>query len=64
VGVAAIGLGTLVAGLATSPSADDTLDQAFAKSTRDDTLTGIGGALAAVGGAGIGLSFALPSRGR
>jgi len=60
--VAAIGLGTLVAGLATSPSADDSLDDAFAKSTRNDTFAGVGGALLAAGGAGVGISFVLPTR--
>lgn len=64
IGLAAVGLGTLVGGLVTGPSPDDTLDQAFAKASRDDALTGVGGALVALGGAGIGISFVLPSGGR
>jgi hypothetical protein len=60
--VAAIGVGTLVAGLVSGPSADDSLDDAFRKSTANDTVAGLGGALVALGGAGIGVSFALPTK--
>jgi len=60
--VAAAGLGSLVAGATTRPTADDDLDTAFAKSSRNDTLAGVGAALLAAGGAGIGVSFVLPTR--
>jgi len=60
--VAAVGLGTLVAGATTRPRPDDDLDTAFAKSSRNDTFAGLGAALLAVGGAGVGVSFVLPTR--